>query len=222
MELIVGLLIFGFLGLIILNKYEKPSAVGKTRARGDQYTVSGKKAKVRMPAQGNKIPSTQHFEEIEKLPSVVVKNIIDGDTVDIMCNKVRERIRLDAIDCPEDGQEWGDIATMGLIKLIGGHKKVKLERHGTDKYGRTIGTLFVYDSEKKRWLNVSERMVTLGHAWVMPGFCNHLPLQRKKRLMELGAWAKSKKIGLWKREDPIPPWQWRKGECVKNGKEIAF
>jgi endonuclease YncB( thermonuclease family) len=69
------------------------------------------------------------------------------------------------IDCPEDGQEWGDIATRGLIKLIGG-KSVRLEAHGTDSHGRTLGTLFVYLQHKGEWQNVNERMVTLGHAWV--------------------------------------------------------
>ncbi len=161
MEIVIGLFLFGLIGLKLLRKTKKYVRMSTGRKKRDQYVKSSKRGRGIEYDYSTKIVSTQHHKEIEKLPSVVVKNIIDGDTVDIVCNEVRERIRLDAIDCPEDGQEWGDIATMGLIKLIDGRKKVKLERHGTDIYGRTIGTLFVYDSEKKCWLNVSERMVTL-------------------------------------------------------------
>ena len=54
-------------------------------------------------------------------------------------------------------------------------------------------------------------MVTLGHAWVMRAYFSHLPIEREKKLNDLERWAKSKKIGLWKESNPIPPWQWRNG-----------
>ena len=49
------------------------------------------------------------------------------------------------------------------------------EAHGTDVHGRTLGTLFVYLQEKGEWQNVNERMVTLGHAWVMRLYYSHFP-----------------------------------------------
>jgi len=52
---------------------------------------------------------------------------------------------------------------------------VRLEAHETDVHGRTLGTLFVYLQEKGEWQNVNERMVTLGHAWVMRLYYSHLP-----------------------------------------------
>ena len=162
--------------------------------------------------ESEKVRSTNDVERIRSLPTVNVEYIIDGDTVIVASNYSKLRVRLDSIDCPEDGedgQEWGEIATRGLIKLIGG-KSVRLEVHGADAHNRTLGTLFVYLQEKGEWQNVNERMVTLGHAWVMRKYYYHLPKARQQKLNQLERWAKSKRVGLWKTENPIPPWNWRK------------
>lgn len=144
----------------------------------------------------------------EAFKAAKVEHVIDGDTVVLSTFLQKIRIRLDSIDCPENGQSWGDNAKYGLIKLIGG-KKVKYEDHGVDSYGRTLATLYVFDQKSGKLLNVNERMVTLGHAWVMRRFYNHLPKDRQNKLNQLERWAKSKKVGLWKQPNPIPPWQHR-------------
>jgi endonuclease YncB( thermonuclease family) len=123
----------------------------------------------------------------------------------------RVRIRLDAIDCPEDGQPWGDTAKAGLIKMIA-RRTVTLEIHGIDCHGRTLATLFVRHGPEEKWTNVNERMVMLGHAWVYHGYCAHLPQERQRQLHRLETWARSKNVGLWRTPDPIPPWKWRRGE----------
>jgi endonuclease YncB( thermonuclease family) len=156
-----------------------------------------------------KVRHQNDLDRIQALPIVKVEHVIDGDTVIVSSTSAEIKIRLDSIDCPEDGQEWGDIATRGLIKLIGG-KSVRLEAHGTDSHGRTLGTLFVFLQDKGEWQNVNERMVTLGHAWVMRLFYGHLPKSRQQKLNQLERWAKSKRVGLWKTDNPIPPWKWRK------------
>lgn len=150
---------------------------------------------------------------IPTLPEFYVSHIIDGDTVDLSIGRREFRVRLDSIDCPEDGQHWGDTAKYGLIKMIGG-RKVHLEKHGVDFHGRTLGTLYVWNGAKNEWLNVNERMVTLGHAWVMRLYYGHLPQDRKDKFNRLENWAKSKRVGMWGTESPMPPWQWRKeDEC---------
>ena len=137
-----------------------------------------------------------------------VVRVIDGDTVDVAMAEGNVRIRLYAIDCPEDGQPWGKTATAGLIKLVG-KKTARIESHGEDKYGRTLGTLYVEQSDGTE-MNVNERMVMLGHAWVMQAFYDHLPPERKNSLSRIENWARNKKVGLWKTPTPIPPWEWRK------------
>ncbi len=141
------------------------------------------------------------------LPRALVEHVIDGDTVIVKQGWSELRLRLYGIDCPEDGQPWGDIATAGLIKMIGG-RDIYLETYGADKHERTLATIYVWTG--KELMNVNERMVMLGHAWVMRKWCDFLPQERQEKLNQLERWAKSKRVGLWKLDRPIPPWLWRK------------
>jgi micrococcal nuclease len=134
--------------------------------------------------------------------------VVDGDTVIVGSSWRKETLRLGAIDCPEGDQPWGDTAKYGLIKLIGGCE-VRLQEHATDRYGRTVATVHVWDHRKKQWINVNERMVILGHAWVLRGYLQHLTQERRDELFRLEKWARTKNIGLWKDANPIPPWKWR-------------
>jgi len=126
----------------------------------------------------------------------------------VVKDRHKTRIRLDSIDCPEVCQHWGDISKYGLIKLIGG-RKVRLERHGQDCHERTLATIYVQHGYESEWMNVNERMVTLGHAWVMRRFYDHLPKDRQDKLNRLERWARSKKVGLWQTPNPMPLWKWR-------------
>ena len=148
---------------------------------------------------------------IETLPKAKVVHVIDGDTVIVLSNWTEIKVRLDSIDCPEDGQHWGDVAKYALIKMIGG-RHVRMESHGVDIHGRLLSTLYIWNKSKNEWTNINERMVTLGHAWVMRMYYGHLSEERKRTLNRLEKWAKSKNKGLWNYSDSVPPWEWRKNE----------
>lgn len=138
--------------------------------------------------------------------------VLDGDTVDVRIEGRTGRtvrVRLYSIDCPENGQPWGGTAKAGLIKMIGG-KSVLLEVHGVDDYGRTLATVFARQGAESTLINVNERMVMLGHAWVMRRYCAQLSAERRRQLNRLEAWARSKQVGLWRTASPMPPWQWRR------------
>lgn len=143
--------------------------------------------------------------------AVKVVHVIDGDTAVVANGWRKFRVRLDGIDCPEAGQPWGRTARAGLIKLIGG-RRVRLESHGVDDYGRVIGTLYAWH-RGKGWVNVNARMVTLGHAWVLRHRrVSHLTSDRRAELFRVERWARSKRVGLWRDADPVPPWDWRADE----------
>jgi endonuclease YncB( thermonuclease family) len=146
-----------------------------------------------------------------ELQRVKVRHVIDGDTVIIARSWSEYSVRLDSIDCPEDGQYWGNIAKAGLIKLIGG-RHVYIETHGNDIHGRMLATVYVQHGHAAKWINVNERMVMLGHAWVLRKHYRHLPQPRQHQLDRLERWAKSKRVGLWNSNSPIPPWRWRRQE----------
>ncbi len=155
---------------------------------------------------------------ISGLPKADVKLVIDGDTVVVSIGGQREKIRLDSIDCPEGDQEWGSAAKYGLVKLIGG-RSIQLEQQAVDIYGRIVATIYVWNETKNEWSNVNERMVTLGHAWVMRLYYNHLSKDRKNKLNQLERWARSKKVGLWRSQNPIPPWNWR-NKCKNTSRSL--
>jgi len=154
----------------------------------------------------------------------ITHSVLDGDTVDVRLverdpSKVHARrrllrIRLDGIDCPEDDQPWGDTATAGLIKMIGG-RDVRIEVRGQDKYGRSLGTIFVSDKHTSDEINVNARMVRLGHAWVYHQFCKHLPRRRRGELKRNERLARARRTGLWRAHNPVPPWRWRNGEVSR-------
>jgi len=145
---------------------------------------------------------------LEELPIGKVLKVYDGDTFLASLSGNTVKVRLDSIDCPEDDQPWGSTATAGLIKLIGG-KSVRMELHGFDDYGRTLATLYVQNASSGEWTNVNERMIILGHAWVMHMYLDHLPLSRQTKLRRLQDWSRSRRVGLWRTEAPVPPWTWK-------------
>jgi micrococcal nuclease len=205
----------GIRAMGLLKLFFRAATKGKRRRSRKTSTIFASTHQVKKSyspqpiSDSEKVRHQNDIERIQALPKVKVEHVIDGDTVIVSSASSEIKIRLDSIDCPEDGQEWGVTATRGLIKLIGG-KTVRLEPHGTDIHGRTLGTLFVHLQDKGGWQNVNERMVTIGHAWVLRMYYGHLPKSRQQKLNQLERWAKSKRVGLWKTDNPIPPWKWRK------------
>jgi endonuclease YncB( thermonuclease family) len=135
---------------------------------------------------------------------VKVRRVLAGDTVIVARWNRCYTIKLEAIECPEGDQHWGDRATAGLIELIAG-RKVKAEVHGRDTYTRSLATLHIKDPNVGGWVNVNARMVVLGHAWVDRQRYQHLPLEQRDELDCREQWAKSRRLGLWQSADPTPP-----------------
>src|SRR6478752_690504 len=73
-----------------------------------------------------------------------VIGIIDGDTVDVLVQKEMRRIRLYAIDAPEKGKAFGSRARETTGRLVFG-RTVTVVGHGRDRYGRTLGDIFLPD-----------------------------------------------------------------------------
>lgn len=193
---LAALIILAALALLALLRLRAVGSARPNRADRTENTVTPGDAQ-----------STNPIETFREALVVFVK---DGDTVDVIAGSEKLTIRLDSIDCPEDGQSWGDAARYGLIKLIGG-RKVRLEVHGVDTYGRTLATIYVRSPNDGEWMNVNERMVVVGHAWVYHQYYEHLPPDRRNKLDRLQQWARGKGVGLWREPNPTPPWLWRNG-----------
>ena len=151
----------------------------------------------------NKLLTTLFFllslaVQADTLEGKVIK-IADGDTLTLLTSSNEQvKIRLAGIDTPERKQPFGNKAKQALANLAF-QKQALIEVEAKDRYGRTVGVVFVDG------LNVNAELVNQGMAWVYRKYTGD------KRLYALESEAKQAKRGLWIDENPIPPWEWRRG-----------
>ena len=137
--------------------------------------------------------------EAETLHGVVVK-IADGDTLTILTSSTEQvKVRLEGIDTPERKQPYGYKAKQALEELVL-QKDALVEVETKDRYGRTVGIVFV------EGMNINNELVRQGMAWVYRKYSND------QTLLSLEAEARHKQLGLWSSDNPIEPWLWRKGK----------
>jgi|CXWL01.1.fsa_nt_gi endonuclease YncB( thermonuclease family) len=136
----------------------------------------------------------------EELTGKIVA-IADGDTVTLLTPQMEEiKIRLAAIDAPEKDQPFGQKSKQMLSDLIF-NRQVRLDAIDTDKYGRTVGHIYLADSD------INMLMVSQGGAWAYRQYLG----PNDSAFIQAEESARNDKAGLWAlQEDQImPPWEWR-------------
>lgn len=127
-----------------------------------------------------------------------VVGVHDGDTLTCLATGNQQiKVRLNQIDAPEKGQDFGNAAGKKLSSLVYG-KTVSLKTSGTDRYGRVTADVFSGS------LNVNKEMVRTGYAWAYRQYVKdgqYLQLEQQARLSTLG---------LWSQPNPIYPSEFRK------------
>jgi micrococcal nuclease len=123
--------------------------------------------------------------------------VIDGDTLVVLHNGAKEKIRLANIDAPEKDQPYGMDARQAMIGMVL-KKQVLIDTKAIDKYGRTVALVSVDGS------SVNEAMVKRGMAWE---YSHYKP---GRVYMALQSEAQQAHRGLWSQRNPIAPWVWRK------------
>ena len=81
-----------------------------------------------------------------------VVGVADGDTITVLWDKVQMRIRLYGIDTPEMGQAYGKRAKQFTSGIVSG-ENVRVESITEDRYGRTVGIVFLDG------LNLNEELI---------------------------------------------------------------
>jgi len=135
-----------------------------------------------------------------------VVSVADGDTITILTpDKEQVKIRLNEIDAPEKDQPYGQKSKQSLSDLVFG-KDVSVEWQKTDKYQRTLGRVFVGDTD------VNLQQVKNGAAWA---YTQYLTDDRIKQAEDE---ARAAKVGLWalQVDQIMPPWEWRHGGKPKR------
>jgi len=85
--------------------------------------------------------------------------VLDEDTVEVLHNGKAERIRLAQIDCPEKNQPFSQTAKRYVLD-VAAHKIVTVQVETVDRYGRTVGEVFLPDGS-----NLNKQIVGAGFAW---------------------------------------------------------
>lgn len=128
-----------------------------------------------------------------------LSTVYDGDTVQLIGATGKLKLRLSEIDAPERNQAYGKKSRRALMKLCKGRDvNVSAIITGTDQYQRYLGKL--YCNGKDAGLH----LVELGLAWHYLKYSNDLTISYAQIN------AKKAKLGLWKQNNPTPPWVWRK------------
>lgn len=131
-----------------------------------------------------------------------VKSVIDGNTLEVEGkNNEVHVIQLAGIDCPELGQEFGDHAKTHLENLIL-RKDVVVTFTGKDRLGNYLATVLVDGKTDIRLELLKE-----GLAWT----AERNPLPELESVKES---ARENEKGLWKTENPTPPWVYRRQQTM--------
>jgi endonuclease YncB( thermonuclease family) len=98
------------------------------------------------------------------------------------------------------GQPYGGEAEDALNGKIGG-KSIRIDVVDVDKYKRLVSIVW-FGSR-----NINEEMVAEGWSWA---YRKYLSRPYASEFISAEAQARTKRIGLWKEYNPLPPWQFRK------------
>lgn len=129
-----------------------------------------------------------------------VIGILDGDTITVLVDRLPVKVRLTQIDTPEKAQPWGSRSKEAISAKVFG-QAVEIRSEGTDRYGRTLGRVFVGDRD------INREMIREGHAWAYRQYL------KDQSLLADEEYARSNRLGLWSLPEAqrVPPWEWRRG-----------
>lgn len=129
-----------------------------------------------------------------------VMKVRDGDSIQVKKGGKLIEIRLYGIDAPEYGQAYSKQAKR-LTRSMALKKTVTVIPKDVDKYGRVVALI------KSHGGMINSELVKNGLAWVYPKYCTDTAIC--PQLIRLEKKARKKRRGLWRQDDPSPPWRWR-------------
>lgn len=130
-----------------------------------------------------------------------VYKVVDGDTIWVKSVNKAVKIRLSYIDAPELKQSYGIQSKEYLTSLIL-NKNVEIHSYRRDRYKRVIGEVYIHNNNESVFINA--KLLKSGHAWVYKRY------RKNPYLMNLESYARTNKNGIWRLENPIKPWEYRR------------
>lgn len=135
-----------------------------------------------------------------------VTAVLDGNTIEVTSPDCEiKKIVLAGVDSPELGQAFGPEAKKFLEKIILS-KDVIVQVQGKDRFGHHLAVVKI-----KGKVDPRIELLKKGLAWT----------SEKNPLKELERYrleAQRKRKGLWKQENPVPPWTYRREQTMLKPK----
>lgn len=128
-----------------------------------------------------------------------VVELADGDSGFALKGWGKVEFRLYGIDAPELEQSYGRLAKSFTSSMLL-WKEMEFKTLEQDRYGREVGLAYV-DGRC-----VNEELIRGGFAWTYERYCKESFCARWVMLQRQ---AKDKRKGLWKKNNPLPPWKYR-------------
>ncbi len=124
--------------------------------------------------------------------------VLDGDTIEIISNQKKIRIRLYGVDTPEKKQAYGQESKAFTMDMVEG-KYIDVKEKGFS-YGRIVGIVYAND------VCLNTELLKAGFAWLAPGYCKESFCYSWQRIENE---SKNNSIGLWADPHPVSPWDYR-------------
>lgn len=138
-----------------------------------------------------------------ELRSVMVVGVTDGDTLTVReGDRKQYKVRLPGIDAPEKHQGFADRSKQHLSSLAF-QKKAIVDCYKTDQYKRKVCRVWVEGKD------VALAQVQSGLAWHYKRFQKEQTPSERAAYAQAEDNARASRIGLWKSERPVPPWEFR-------------
>ena len=125
-----------------------------------------------------------------------VVGVPDGDSITVLLERQRVKVRLAGIDAPERKQRFGNESRKALAKLCW-NRKARVTWSEKDDYQRLLGHVSCAG------IDANAEQVRQGMAWVRYR-------QQYSHLSGLQDAARRERRGLWAQHAPTPPWDWRR------------
>ena len=139
----------------------------------------------------------------------MVEHVSDGDTIVVRTKSGEKlKVRFYAIDAPEKAQPYGPQST-GILKNLVLNRYIALDVINTDRYGRQVAVVYLDRQD------INAEMIKLGAAWHYRYYDKSSNYNYYERLEQE---ARANRRGLWNRDYPTPPWDYRKMMRQQNGK----
>ncbi len=133
-----------------------------------------------------------------------IVKVADVDSIAVLdSTNTQHRIRLQGIDAPEKGQPFGNTSRKHLASLVAG-KEVTVKWDKRDRYRRIVGYVIVDGQD------VNLVQVKAGMAWFYRYYQRELSPEDRRRYADAENKARYERLGLWRENNPIPPWEHRR------------